>query len=468
MLRDSLALRLVLGAGAWSLAVLLAGSFLLASLFRQSVENNFDARLLTRLEGLVATTDFDNQGNVLVDSNLSEPRFDLPFSGWYWQISRVAPGKGGEANEPLLRSRSLWDESLKTPGDSEVSSEPSPIRISEVSGPENQHLRVVERDILLPGRVEALTFMVAGARGEVDSEIASFNQTLFISLGILVIGLLAAVFIQARLVLRPLARVRQSLTNIRSGLVVRVDEALPAEIRPLAEELNKLLDHNAKVVERARTHVGNLAHALKTPLSVLANEANADTGKLRDVVARQTELMRRQVDHHLVRARAAASGQILGARTSVSETLNDLVRTLKRIYRDSPIEVSVTCENGIAFRGERQDLEEMIGNLADNAFKWARKKIVISAERMSALPSGDGNIVPQGLKITVDDDGPGLSEEERDKVFTRGERLDESVPGSGLGLAIVKDVARLYSGQVVLQHSPMGGLRALLELPASD
>lgn len=462
MLRDSLALRLVLGAAAWSLTVLLAGSLLLASLFRQSVENNFDARLLVRLESLVATVDFNSQDKLIVTSDLGETRFDLPFSGWYWQITR-AGSKGN--SEPLLRSRSLWDETLNI---SDVASlKHNDLKYAEINGPEGQHLRAIQRNIHLPDAPMALTFTIAGARGEVDSEIRSFNRTLYGSLGILGLGLIAAVFIQARLVLRPLVRVRQSLANIRSGAATRVDESVPAEIRPLAQELNKLLDHNAKVVERARTHVGNLAHALKTPLSVLANEAQANAGQVGETVGRQTELMRRQIDHHLVRARAAASGQVLGVRTPVGETLNDLARTLKRIYRDKPIDVSVTCPSDITFRGERQDLEEMAGNLMDNAFKWAKSRIEVTVE---TIPHFVGQDSAEGaawrVRILVEDDGPGLNRQEREQVFARGERLDETVPGSGLGLAIVRDVARLYGGDVSLEESPLAGVRAVLELPA--
>ena len=462
MLRDSLALRLVLGAAAWSLTVLLAGSLLLASLFRQSVENNFDARLLVRLESLVATVDFNAQDKLIVTSDLGEARFDLPFSGWYWQISRA----GGAGNgEPLLRSRSLWDEKLNI---SDVASlKHDDLKYAEINGPEGQRLRAIQRDIHLPDAPTALIFTVAGARGEVDSEIRSFNRTLYGSLGILGLGLITAVFIQARLVLRPLVRVRQSLANIRSGAVTRVDESVPAEIRPLAQELNKLLDHNAKVVERARTHVGNLAHALKTPLSVLANEAQANAGQVGETVGRQTELMRRQIDHHLVRARAAASGQVLGVRTPVGETLNDLARTLKRIYRDKPIEIFINCPSDITFRGERQDLEEMAGNLMDNAFKWAKSRIDVKVETIPHFAAPDSpEDASLRVRILVEDDGPGLNHQEREQVFARGERLDETVPGSGLGLAIVRDVARLYGGDVSLDASPLSGVRAVLELPA--
>lgn len=220
-----------------------------------------------------------------------------------------------------------------------------------------------------------------------------------------------------------------------------------------------LLDHNAQVVDRARTHVGNLAHALKTPLSVLTNEAVSpgDSAQLAETVRRQTGLMRRQVDHYLVRARAAASGSVLGARASVAGVSEDLVRTLKRIHRDRDYDVTITCPEGLDFRGEKQDLEELLGNLLDNAFKWAEGRI-----SLSAAPVQDD---PGRLTITVEDDGPGLTEEERARVLKRGARLDESVPGSGLGLSIVDDISGLYDGAFKLDASPLGGVKAVLTLP---
>jgi signal transduction histidine kinase len=268
--------------------------------------------------------------------------------------------------------------------------------------------------------------------------------------------LLAAVLIQVRFGLQPLRRIQQSIVAIRTGKAQRLEGEFPAEITPLSDELNILIEHNAAVLERARTQVSNLAHGLKTPLSVLTNEAGQAAGPLAETVRRQTGAMRRQVDHYLARARTAAAARILGARTDVAPVVEDLRRALERIYAERAIQILVACETGLGFRGDRQDLEEMLGNLMDNGCKWAKGKVAVDIHRL------DGRLV-----CHVDDDGLGLTEEERTAVFDRGTRLDESVPGTGLGLAIVREIAELHGGTISLDRSPLGGLRAVLVLPAA-
>ena len=448
---NSLAFRLVAGAAIWSLVILVGGGLLLASAFRESVESSFDARTDVLLGGLIADAEIGPEGRLVLRRRFTQARFERPFSGLYWQVTNASDG------QVLLRSRSIWDQELPIP---EATDEPGPRR-GQAIGPEGQTLRIVARDVTLPGASREFTFIVAGAVDDIERETEAFNGTIAFAVGILLVGLIGALLIQVRYGLRPLRSVEEGLTDIRSGRAERLTGELPSEIAPLADEMNKLLDHNAQIVERARTHVGNLAHALKTPLSVLTNEAGsphsaqpADAKMLGDTVRRQTDLMRRQVDHYLVRARAAASGSVLGARASVASVSDDLVRTLKRIHRDRDYHVTVECPEDLDFRGEHQDLEELLGNLLDNAFKWADGRISVHAERIA-----------EQVVITVEDDGPGLSEEERARVLKRGARLDESVPGSGLGLSIVEDVAGLYQGSFELDASPLGGVKARLSLP---
>jgi signal transduction histidine kinase len=224
----------------------------------------------------------------------------------------------------------------------------------------------------------------------------------------------------------------------------------------LALELNSLIEHSAEVVGRARSYVSNLAHFLKTPLTVLSSEASANPGPFADAVSRQVTSMRRQVDHYLARARAAGALDVLGSRTQVVLVLEDLARVLRRIHTDSNLVIEVQCPSALAFRGERQDLEEMAGNLIDNACKWSQGKVRVTAESRGG-----------SFSLMVEDNGPGLTPGERQQVGERGERLDESVPGSGLGLAIVRDIAKLYGGTLELDASSLGGLRAKLTLPAS-
>jgi len=443
---DSLAFRLVAGAAILSAILLIGGGLLLASAFRESVESSFDARMDVLLGGLIADAEIDPQSRLVLRRRFTQARFERPFSGLYWQVTEADSG------QVLLRSRSIWDQQLPVPPKSD---EPGPRR-TEAMGPEGQSLRLVARNVTLPGDTRTFTFIVAGAVNEIERETESFNGTLAVAVVIMFLGLIGALLVQVRYGLRPLHSVETGLADIRSGRAERLAGDFPSEIAPLVEEVNMLLDHNAQIVERARTHVGNLAHALKTPLSVLTNEAMSpgEGSTFGETVRRQTGLMRRQVDHYLVRARAAASGNVLGARASVATVTEDLVRTLKRIHRDRDYDVTVTCPEGLDFRGEKQDLEEMLGNLLDNAFKWAVGSIEV------AVQAQDGQ-----LTIAVEDDGPGLTADERARVLKRGARLDESVPGSGLGLSIVDDIAGLYDGAFTLDASPLGGVKAVLTLP---
>lgn len=441
---NSLALRLVLGAGVWIAVALLVGGLLLSAIFRDYVERSFDARLEALLESLIAASKIGSDGTPELTRVIGEPRFEQIYSGWYWEIT------GGA--DDYLGSRSLWDESLPA-GDL---SNPTAILRGDVAGPTDQRLRLIERQIALPGSDTRWRYAVAGDRGEIDREIERFNAVLAWSLSALGLGLLAAVLIQVRFGLLPLRRIQHSIVAIRTGKAQRLEGEFPAEIAPLSDELNILIEHNAAVLERARTQVSNLAHGLKTPLSVLTNEAGGASGALAETVRRQTGAMRRQIDHYLARARTAATARILGARADVAPVADDLRRTLERIYAERSIQVHVTCEPGLGFRGDRQDLEEMFGNLMDNGCKWARGKVVVDIHRR------DGRLV-----CHVDDDGPGLTEEERTAVFDRGTRLDESVPGTGLGLAIVREIAELHGGTISLDRSPLGGLRAILVLPAA-
>ena len=452
---NSLAFRLVAGAAVWTALGLLGGGLALASIFRDAIQRNFDNRLIVVWESLVTLAEVPSEGDIVVPP-LSDPRFGQTYSGWYWQIS-VGGGDGGDTGI-VARSRSLFDRTLSV--DPRVN--PQTYTTWQEVGPEGQTLRVMAREVVLPGAGQPFYVVVAGDEAEVRSDVRRFNAILtwaFLALGL---GLAIAMLIQVRFVVRPLKRVGKALAAIRNGKAERLDGDFPSEIAPLAHELNALIEHNAEVIERSRTHVGNLAHALKTPLSVLANEAQGEEGMLATVVARQTRLMRDQIEHHLARARAAGSARVIGARTEVQSVLSDLVRTLGKIYRQKGLSIGCTCEAGLAFRGERQDLEEMVGNLLDNACKWARRKVTVAAQRLVGEHDA-----PLELEIVIADDGLGLSDAERVAVLERGARLDETQPGSGLGLSIVKDLVRLYQGELMLSPAPAGGLAVRLRLPAA-
>jgi len=304
---------------------------------------------------------------------------------------------------------------------------------------------------------------VAGNFDELGAETTAFNRALVASLVLLGLGLVLAIFVQVRFGLRPLRGMQENLAAIRRGEAEQLRGDYPYEIRPVAEELNLLIQSNVEIVERARTQVGNLAHALKTPLSVLTNEAAGQDGALARKVREQAEVMRGQVNLYLDRARRAARARGIGAVTEVKPVLEALARTLERINRDRAVAVSASAPEGLKFRGERQDLEEMVGNLLDNACKWASRAVAVSAASVPDLAAGRSF-----LAITVEDDGPGLPAEKRDEALKRGQRLDETKPGSGLGLSIVAETAAMYNGSVKLGQSGMGGLKVTLSLPSTS
>jgi signal transduction histidine kinase len=460
MLRtNSLAFRLGALAAVWTALGLVAGVLVLSGVFRQSAERSFDNGLTADLERVIAVAELDCEGTIVMPRPLIAERFMNPFAGWYWQIST-----NGKPPQPLARSRSLWDQWLKLdPVATGV------VRMGYVSGPKKQNLRYAERIVSLPAPDEAddgrkcvgggsVRIMVAADLKDVDADVASFNSTLFWSIGLLGLGLIGAMILQVRWGLAPLDQVSKSLANIREGRADKLEGPFPHEIQPLADELNALVAHNAEVVSRARTHVANLAHFLKTPLSVLANEVQGVPGPLAETVARQVTTMRRQVDHYLSRARTVASAKVIGARAEVAPVIGDLTRALNKIYAPRGIHVEKQCPEGLYFRGDRSDLEEMVGNLLDNACKWAEGEVAVTVS-----PGKPGR-----LSVVVADDGPGLTDEQKKRVVERGERLDESKPGSGLGLSIVKEIASLYGGYLTLGRAAAGGLSAELDLPSVE
>ncbi|HEY2069843.1 MAG TPA: HAMP domain-containing sensor histidine kinase [Rhizomicrobium sp.] len=454
---DSLQARLIAAAAVWTLLGLIVGGFLLSGVFRASVQSNFDARMRFDLDGMIAAAEPDKSGNVSLQGRFADPRFERAFSGWYWQIVPYGP-HGADLPRSQI-SRSLFDRTIRVLDSRSVG---GGVSWGHGLGPEDHPVRFVSQHVEFPvsatpnpSDVRSYDFVVAGETRDLDAEVDRFNGTLIWSFAVLGLGLIGGIFFQVRIGLLPLRRVSQALARIRDGKARRLDGNFPAEIAPLAGELNSLIEHSAEVVGRARTHVSNLAHFLKTPLTVLSSEAAANPGPLADAVMRQVMTMRRQVDHYLARARAAGAVDVLGNRTPVKPVLDDLARVLMRIHAEHGVQISVECPVGLAFRGERQDLEEMAGNLIDNACKWAHSRVAVSAERDGAK-----------FVVRVGDDGEGLDAEDRGKVGERGERLDESVPGTGLGLAIVRDVAKLYGGDFELGESPLGGLETKLTLPA--
>lgn len=463
-LRRSLRVRLLAGTLFWIVTSILVAGWGLGTLFRQHVTAQFHAELTSQLDQLTAQFTLDAQGHPQLTLALSDPRLTRPYSGYYWQVDQLADSAAARpAAMGQLRSRSLWDHVLALPADALNDGATHQHR---VMGPQGQMLGVAERSLRIEesadGQARSFRLMTAANEHLMLEPVARFNGMMWLALGLLAAGLMLAAVVQVLVGLAPLRTLRSALVKVRHGETQQLEGAFPMEIMPLIDDFNKVLAQNAEVVARARTHAGNLAHALKTPLSVLANAADAAreqspaTAKLAQLVTDQVAIARQQVDYHLSRAQVAATSRLPGARTALQPVVEGLVRAMRRIHAERQLTLTVgPFAASLGFRGEAQDLQEMLGNLVDNACKWAAHRVDIQA-----LCRADT------LCITIDDDGPGLAADQRDRVMHRGVRADEQVPGSGLGLAIVGDLARLYGGQVRLADSPLGGLRAVLELPA--
>lgn len=454
---SSLATRLFVSATAWVVVILAITGVILSSVYRDATERAFDRRLNLYLRTLIAEVATPDEPADRQFQSLGEPLFDLPLSGWYWQITRTDTEKG-----ETRASRSLWDKKLPKLEEHGAELTAAGVRLGYVDGPEGQSLRVVERPVDL-GADGKFLVSVAGDATEIFDETRSFDYYLGGTFAALGTVLLLTTIFQVRYGLAPLKRISDAIADIRSGRAERLEGRFPVEIAPLARETNALIDANREIVERSRTHVGNLAHAIKTPLSVIVNEAAAHAADpFASKVLEQADLMRDQVAHHLERARIAARATIVSTITDVAPVIEALRRTMEKIHRDRDLSIEAKADPAARFRGERQDLEEMVGNLVDNACKWAASQVFIEITVVPPQASGAG---PR-LRIVVDDDGRGLSEAERAQVSRRGQRLDESKPGSGLGLSIVTDLAGLYGGNLTLNDAPIGGLRAELVLPA--
>jgi signal transduction histidine kinase len=325
----------------------------------------------------------------------------------------------------------------------------------------DQNLRALEQRIKFKNVEGEYSFLVTGNYDELSDEVQAFQRALLISLGLLGAGLLGAIYLQVRYAMRPMEELQQKLTDIRAGKVEMLQGNFPSEMQPVADEMNLLIQSNFEIIDRARMQVGNLAHALKTPISVLTNEARESPGSLAEKVKEQVNVMRDQVNLYLDRARRAARAQTIGSATDVEPVLQSLARTLQRINMEKGVTIAVSCPASLRFRGERQDLEEIVGNLMDNASKWCKGKV----EARGSLMTQAGEDGRPRVLIEVDDDGPGIPAEKRGVALKRGQRLDEAKPGSGLGLNIVTETAAMYGGKVELAQAELGGLRVRLILP---
>jgi signal transduction histidine kinase len=450
----SIAIRLAVSAVFWSFAILLVAGLILSALYRDNTERAFDQRLLVYASNLAS--DLVAPGPADRDLGpIGDPRFELPISGWYWQV-----GRPGASPREVRSSKSLFGTNLAALVPARGAGQAGEIRRGYGPAPDGRLLRIVERDIDL-GEDGRYVIRVAGLAEDIDRDVRRFIYALVITFSLLGLALGFTTLLQIRFGLQPLRNLRAGLSAIRRGEAERIPGEYPQDIAPLAQDLNLLLDTNREILERARTQVGNLAHALKTPLSIVVNEVENAPDDVAAKVREQATVMRDQVNYYLDRARAAALAGTLGSITEVEPVIAGLTRTFAKIYRDRDPAMEVSIPPGARFRGERQDLEEMIGNLIDNACKWSSERVAVTVE----VRREDDR---SRLAVLVDDDGPGLPEDSRVQVLQRGRRLDETKPGSGLGLSIVADLAALYRGSLTLKASPLGGVRAVLDLPGDS
>ncbi|NOZ32794.1 MAG: HAMP domain-containing histidine kinase [Alphaproteobacteria bacterium] len=447
MSKLSIAARFFWASAIGLVVALLATGLLLSELYSRALERTFDASLdfqLTTLVGQVIDVGVSDEGAL----RGADPRFAIAGSGWYWEVEDV------EGNL-LASSDSVFGTIIPAIA---ADFDASGLRSADVAMSDGTRLRVFQRRLEFP-QLGQIAITVTGNWSEVQDEVTAFRSQAILVLAF--VGLILAIlsFIVARLGLQPLKRLRLALESIRAGEMPTLEGSFPAEIAPLADEVNELLRSNAQIVERARGQVGNLAHGLKTPLAVMRNDARANVADLDKSVLSQTGRMSRMVTTYLDRAQLSARSAIVGQRTDAGMIVSRLAGVMTKLYRTKAIRAEVPAEGTLWFRGDAGDLEELCGNLVDNACKWAASSV--------SLRAAPGDADGQWIVIEIEDDGPGLEPEEIEKVLRRGVRLDEKTPGTGLGLDIVKELVDIYGGQFELKRADLGGLRVNLTLPAA-
>lgn len=448
----SLTFRVIAFSTMWAILAQVVVFTLITTLYRQASERGFDSLLSAHLFNLIGSVGVSEDGRLTGAPDLGDLRFSEPRSGWYWSVEPASAGVTGG-----LRSSSMTG-AIPSPSITAVPFNTEFQRSYVADGFAGEHLAVFESEFVLDTRNQIARFRVMGNESELEEEIAAFQRSLLIYLSLFGFGMIAINAIAILYGLQPLRRVRDALAMVREGTAQRLDGRFPAEIEPLANETNALIENNRRIVERSRTQVGNLAHSLKTPLAILLNEGRALGGAKGKLIAEQAASMQQQVEHYLQRARVAAQRDSVVYRTPVKPLVERLARVIGKLNPNTELSVDLP-QDDIVFAGEREDLEEMLGNLLENAMKWARSKVSIS---VAPLPGTDGE--PDSFEIWIEDDGPGIPEDKARDALKRGRRLDESKPGTGLGLAIVTDLVNEYGGKLRLERGGLGGLKAIVQL----
>jgi len=442
--RRSLAFRIISLSGAWVTMTLLITALLLLYFYRDHTAQHYDEHVAMHLEELLGASRFLPDGTFDLTFNPSDPRYHNLNSGWYWEVQ--------QSGVSLRRSPSLGESSLHL-GDVQPSNS---MAIYELPGPLHETLRVHIVKARPDPNYASLTYISSAPMTNISDDVLGYTNHIIASFLVLGIGLLLAVVLQVRVALKPLQAISSGITDVREGRAPRLPQAYPVDVQPLVDELNNLLEHNAVLLKRARNQLGDLAHAVKNPLTVIKNETRNMQPGQKDLMLQQTSEITKSVNHYLSRARTFGTENVLGARSDVKTVAEDLVFAMQRIYQQRKLEYDCSQVQESCFRGDGQDLEEMLGNLMDNASKWARKKVLVCC-----------SVQEDRLILVVEDDGPGIPDGSMGSVMHRGNKLDESKPGHGQGLGIVNDIADLYGGSLTLSRSQLGGVRARLDLPAT-
>jgi signal transduction histidine kinase len=428
----------------WIFLALLATGFLLSQFYQHHIEDHYDAHVFTHVEELIAAVHTDDTGRVSLHREPTDPRFHRPNSGWYWEVL--------SGDEPLVKSASLGQDQLDMQGTALDESH----GVQTVLGPDGQKLRANVVHVSYANEPGSLTFVATAPQFQISDDVHDYATHVLTSFLVLAIGLSVAVVVQVRVALKPLKAIRREISDIKSGTTERLSQDFPADVQPLVDELNFVLDHNEMLLKRARNQLGDLAHAVKNPLTVIRNEARALQSTEGQLILEQTHIISGNIDHYLSRARIYGKKDAIGYRTSVRSVMEDLIYAVGHIHKPRDIETRLLMVQDRWFRGESQDLEEMAGNLLDNACKWAQSEVTVRCESQ-----GDR------LMLIIEDDGPGIPEKEYESVMRRGRKLDAASAGHGHGLGIVQDIAHLYGGTLTLGRSELGGLKVTLSLPAA-
>lgn len=440
----SLAFRIILSSGVWLVTALVITALLLVNSYKANAARFLDSHVAIHIEEMLDASQLSATGEYTLAFEPSDPRYGDLHSGWYWEVR--------QSGKTLSRSRSLGDSRLDTGGTQAAED----VAVHEVTGPAGERLRLHMIAVdLFPG-FDPVVFLSTAPAAGLSDELADYSRQLVGSFVLLGAGLLFAVFLQVRVALRPLRAIKSDIAAIRSGTANKLPRSELEDVQTLVDELNNLLDHNAVLLKRARNQLGDLAHSVKNPLSVIKNEAKSMHDERGSLILKQTSDISKNIDHYLSRARTFGTEKVLGARSAVKIAVGDMVYVMQRIHKDDGLTIECGDFPECWFRGEVQDLEEILGNLMDNACKWAKSTV-----RVMVKTEADR------IVISVEDDGPGIPEDQIDNVMLRGHRLDESKPGHGQGLGIVKDIVALYGGRLSLACSPMGGLEVTVDLPAA-